>query len=147
MRLFIIPILLIFTTVSYGQQDFDKELEVADKHFQQEEYANALKLYTHLLAQKPRDLDLNYKYGTCLSMTSDNPESSIKHLLYAEKEGVSDEKIAFFIGRAYEMTEEYQSALNYYNRYIAVASVDKIKELSVTERIKSCKKVLKVSDN
>jgi len=147
MKLFVISILLIFATVSYGQKDLDTALKRANEHFQQEEYADALKLYTSLLAQNPRDSDLNYKYGTCLSMTSENPETAIKYLLYAEKEGVSDEEIAFFIGRVYEMTEDYQSALSYYKRYIAVASEEKTVDLGVKERIKSCENALLKSTN
>jgi tetratricopeptide (TPR) repeat protein len=142
MRSFFVIFLLLIPFFG-SAQDFKKELKEANKLFKSQEYSAAQKKYKKLLDIKPADVDLAYKYGACVVMTSPDNEQALKYLKHAEKSGKSDKEIAFFMGKAYENNKDYANAIVYYERFMAVADKEQLKNLKVKKCIKSCKKMLK----
>lgn len=141
MKFLLLSFLLVTTAVTYGQKK--KEVKEANKLFKQGEYTEAMPLFKKFINMDPTNVDYIYKYGGCAVMVTEHTDEALKYLLKAEELGKKDEEIAFFIGVGYEKKEEYQKAIDYFERFSAVASKDEVKNLKVKKRIKSCKKLLK----
>lgn len=137
----ILSLAVLFIGLSaFGQSQ--KELrKSADKHFKSGEYVDALPIYRELINLVPSNTTYCYKYGACVVMLNKNNEEALKYLLQAEKSGKSDKEVAFFIGKAYENKGNYEFAIDYYERFLAVADKEEIKKLKVKHALKSCRKM------
>lgn len=140
MRLILI-IGLLYCLPSFAQKK--KEVKEADRLFKNEQYEEALPLYRKFINMDANNIDYVYKYGGCLVMVTDQVDEALKMLLKAEELGKSDLEITYFIGRAYEKKEAYEQAIEYYERFSAVATKEDLKKLKVKKRIKQCKKAQK----
>ena len=116
MKTIVLVIGLILTSISFSQ-----DIKKADKLFKAEQYEQAMVIYKKQLDIDPTDMNVGYKYGSCVVMLNKDNDNAIQMLSIAEKSGKSDKEIAFFLSRAYENKKEYAKALEYYERFNAVA--------------------------
>ena len=141
MRVVLSILFIAFIGISFSQDK--KEVKEADKLFKGEEYEKCLPMYRKFINMNSNNVDYVYKYGSCLVMVTDKVDEALKFLLKAEESGKKDEEIAYFIGRAYEKKEDYEKAIDYYEKFNIAATKERSKQLKVKKRIKSCKKALK----
>ena len=106
MKNFLLIIGLVLTSISFGQ-----DLKKADKLFKAEQYEEAMVIYKKQLDIDPTNMNVGYKYGSCVVMLNKDNDKAIEMLSIAEKSGKSDKEIAFFLGRAYENKKNYSKAL------------------------------------
>jgi hypothetical protein len=97
----------------------EAEMKVqADKLFDSEQYLEATPLYLRLLSLQPRDLNYNYKYGTCLLFNSNRKQEAIRYLNAA----VNDPNVAaeayYFLGKALHLNYQFNEAIKNYNFYL-----------------------------
>jgi tetratricopeptide (TPR) repeat protein len=122
---------------------FSQDIKKADKLFKAELYEEAMVIYKKQLDIDPTNMNIGYKFGSCIVMLNKDNNMAIEMLIIAEKSGKTDKEIAFFLGRAYENKKEYAKALEYYERFKLAADKEQLKKLKVKTRIKACKKALK----
>lgn len=132
--IFLIIILLV-TTMVYGQVDtpFDKnhitdkkqlseankKIKAGDKLFAMGKgrYIDALTLYLEANKINPNNADLNYKIGICYLFTTDK-QLGLEHLTKAKKLNPQvNYEISYYLGRAYHLNHQFDSASIYYNEF------------------------------
>ncbi|MFN6038496.1 MAG: tetratricopeptide repeat protein, partial [Bacteroidota bacterium] len=117
----------------------DEQKKLAEKLFAQEDYANAFKLYSTLLAHYPKEPLYNYKIGVCILNVGDengDRKSCIHYLEVAkQKANELDKEVYFYMGRAYHVNYDFDDAIIYYQEYKSVASQSSIKKMNVDHEI------------
>ncbi|MFN5459880.1 MAG: hypothetical protein ACK5AY_08220 [Bacteroidota bacterium] len=117
----------------------EEQKKLAQKLFEEEDYGQAFKLYSTLLAHYPKDPLFNYRIGVCILNVGDEKgdrKSAIHYLEIAKSKAKELEKeLLFYLGRAYHINYDFDDALLYYNEYRSSASESSIKKLKVDHEI------------
>ena len=117
---YIFIVLLTFfglkTNLSFGQTT-EQIREQADKLFEKEQFVEATPLYLKLLTSAPRDIDINYRYGTCLLFSGNKRLESFKYLNFAVSNETVDKKAFFYLGKAQHFNYQFAEAIVNYNKY------------------------------
>jgi epidermal growth factor receptor substrate 15 len=121
-KLNLLRFLLVNVFLLQGLFLFSQESEAdikakAEKSFKNENYVEASKLYSQLLAFNKTDAFYNYRYGVCLIYNSRKKQDAIKHLIFASKEPNFDPEVYFYLGKAYHLNFEFGEAIQYYETY------------------------------
>jgi tetratricopeptide (TPR) repeat protein len=126
----------------YSQSD---RKEKADELFDQGKFVEAFGHYTQLLANNPRNEELNFKYAVCYIFKGefDSIDEPLKHLDYAKEKGFIDKKFDFYVAIAYEQIQDFEKAIEFYQNYLRTVGKQEAKELEIKKRIKKCKKASK----
>lgn len=119
----------------------------ADLLFDQGKFVEATPLYSKILAQQPRDYEVNFRYGTCLLYNSHNKEEAIRYLSYAVKGADIDKRAFYYLGRAYHLNYQFNEAIIQYEKFKSVANPAQIKTLEVDQQILACKNGKKLLSN
>ena len=90
----------------------------ADKLFDSEQYLEATPLYLRLLSLQPRDLNYNYKYGTCLLFNSNRKQEALKYLNAAVNDPNAAPEAYYFLGKALHLNYQFNEAIKNYNFYL-----------------------------
>jgi hypothetical protein len=113
----ILAVFLLLSSVLFAQTEAEMKVQ-ADKFFDNEQYLDATPLYLRLLALQPKDVQYNYKYGTCLLYNSNYKSGAIKYLTYAVN---NDPNIVpeayYFLGKALHFNYQFNDAIKYYSLY------------------------------
>jgi tetratricopeptide (TPR) repeat protein len=96
----------------------------AENYYLDKDYRNALSGYEQYLIGVKFDKLVAYKAGICATRLGIG-KRGITHLLSARKAGLSDNYLPFWLGRAYHMDEQLDSADKYFNQYLDVFPIDK----------------------
>ena len=144
MKYSLIVILALFTcwtatNLSYGQETIQEKRERADKLFDEGKWLEAEQLYASVIANQPRDYDLNFRYGACLVNGSRNIEVAIARLQYASTSASTDIRVHYFLGRAYHLNYQFNEAITAYQKFKQLATPKDLKEYSVDIDINACK--------
>lgn len=126
------------TSLSYAQETLQEKRERADQLFDDEKWLEAEPLYASVIANRPRDYDLNFRYGACLVNGSRNIEDAISRLLYASTSGSTDIRVHYFLGRAYHLNYQFNEALSAYKKFQQLASPKELKDYPVEVDISAC---------
>jgi predicted nucleic acid-binding Zn-ribbon protein len=86
--------------------------------FEQEQFAAAYPLYSQLVSLKPNDPDYNFRFGATSLYTSVPKETAIKHLTFAIKKGCTDNRVHFYLGKAYHLNYDFTKAATSYKTYL-----------------------------
>lgn len=94
--------------------------------FKDGNYAEAQIAYESLLNKSSRDIKYNYYYGICLLQNNHNIPQAVKSLKYASVKGVSRDAY-YYLGRAYQLSYQFEEAIAQYNRFLKYASASDIR--------------------
>ena len=109
---------LLFLSVQEGYaQSVTAIKKRADAAFEKKEYENAKVDYRQLLAQNQKNLELNYKYATCIYFTEDikNARKYFDFIL-AKKDAVFPLETYYYIGKIYQHQYYFETAIQQFNR-------------------------------
>ncbi len=124
--------------------DFNPDRDVATRAFNNEDFSTALKHYRALLDRFSADPVYKYYTGACMVELKENPDkakvlikdaiinsSSIRHV---------PSKAWYFLGRAYQLSGDYDLAVDAYDTYKDAARRREIKDLGINELIAECER-------
>ena len=109
---------LLFLSVQEGYaQSVTAIKKRADAAFEKKEYENAKVDYRQLPAQNQKNLELNYKYATCIYFTEDikNARKYFDFIL-AKKDAVFPLETYYYIGKIYQHQYYFETAIQQFNR-------------------------------
>lgn len=109
---------MLFLTVQNGfAQSVTAIKKRADAAFEKKEYESAKVDYRQLLAQNQKNLELNYKYATCIYFTEDikNARKYFDFIL-AKKDAVFPLETYYYIGKIYQHQYYFETAIQQFNR-------------------------------
>ncbi|MEX1002939.1 MAG: tetratricopeptide repeat protein, partial [Crocinitomicaceae bacterium] len=135
MKLIPLVVLLFFCSVPAFAQTLEEKQQKADELFESQQYEAAAKIYSEVLSQKPRDYEVNFRYGTCLIFTSHDKQEAIKYLAYSVKSPSIDKRAYYFLGRAYHLNYQFKEAEKYYQKFKEQASTKQLKEYNVDAQL------------
>ena len=108
---------LLFLTVQKGYaQSVTAIKKRADAAFEKKEYESAKVDYRQLLAQNQKNLELNYKYATCIYFTEDIKNArKYFDLILAKKDAVFPLETYYYIGKIYQHQYYFETAIQQFN--------------------------------
>jgi hypothetical protein len=142
--------LLASFTVSYAQAGFESEEELkkkAKQYFTQNNYVEALPLFSQLLSNYPKDPEYNYKYGACMLFVVENKNEALRYLEFAAARPNVDPEAIFYLGKGYHLNYRFQEAIDKYNEFKTKASPKIHPNYLVDEHIQMCNNGLKLLRN
>tara|TARA_R110000737_G_scaffold164641_2_gene192316 strand:- start:16570 stop:23991 length:7422 start_codon:yes stop_codon:yes gene_type:complete len=113
-------------------------LDQANKYFKDEKFVEATPLYLRLLSLQPKNIDYNYRYGTCLLFNSNKKQESMRYLKYATESGQVDPEAYFYMGRSYHLNYLFNDAVRSYDQYASVAGQKAADKQEVSHLIQMC---------
>jgi hypothetical protein len=126
----------VYSQSSSTMGDIKKQ---ADKQFEDEQYSEAYKLYSQLVANYPKDPVYNYRLGVCMIFSEPDKKKCISYLKFAVSNPVDDTKEArFYLGKAYHVNYLFDEAIKNYDEFKKTASSSQLKKLKVDHEIKAC---------
>src|ERR1035437_7687467 len=134
---------------AFSQNVFSSEDDMkkqANRLFDEEEYTKAYPLFSQLLSLYPKDLQYNYKFGTCLLFAGNDKGKAIPYIEYAakrQKQGV-DKEVFFFLAKAYHLNYRFADAIRLYTTYKGIASSRMAEKLDVDRQIEMCQNGLRL---
>lgn len=147
-RFLLVLALLFASIVAYPQYASEAELKkAAEKLFIDENYAEALPLFSQLLSLYPKDPDYNYKLGACMLFAEEDKEKGLKYLNFATGKANVDPEAYFFEGRAYHLNYEFDKAVESYTKFKSLSKSKVSNRLNVDYELERCrqgKKLLSV---
>ena len=121
----------------------EEQIKLAEKLYQEEDYGQAFKLYSTLLAHYPKDPKFNYRIGVCILNVGDDKGDRKPAIHYLEiaknKFNELDKEVLFYLGRAYHVNYDFDDAILYYNEYKAIASINNSKKLKIDHQIQTAR--------
>ena len=130
---------LVFLFASFtifGQTESELK-ENADKLFEEEQYIDVTSSYLRLLSLNPKNVDYNFRYGTCLLFNSYQKKEALRYLRYAAAQNEVDRRAYYFYGKALHLNFQFDEAIKYYQKYISKRQ-KKDKRYSVEREIEMC---------
>lgn len=116
----------------------DELTERAAQLFEEKQFAEAYPLYSQLVSLRPKDADLNFRFGTCTIFSGESREDAIKHLLFAEKRGATDIRLRYYLGKAYHLNYQFAKAKTQYQMYLDGISPKEKNPLPAKRNIAMC---------
>lgn len=107
--------------VSVRSQTSTDVLQQALEQFNNKEYREALDNFNIVLDMYPKDPELNYYSGICLTELNHNLNTAIYRLKLASLGTVAPD-VYYYLGKANYQLDHYDEALNYFNRFSDYAS-------------------------
>ena len=108
---------LLFLTVQEGYaQSVTAIKKRADAAFEKKEYESAKVDYRQLLAQNQKNLELNYKYATCIFYTEDIKNARKYYdFILAKKDAVFPLETYYYLGKIYQHQYYFETAIQQFN--------------------------------
>jgi len=95
--------LLAFSSVSLAQYSSEEELKkAANTFFNEENFIEALPLFSQLLSTYPKDVNYNYKYGACYLFATRDKEKSINYLSFAVSKATVEILAYYYMAKDYQ---------------------------------------------
>ncbi|MBK3517535.1 SPOR domain-containing protein [Carboxylicivirga marina] len=94
--------------------------------FKEGNYLDAEEAYRYLLKKYDRETKYNYYYGICLLQNNNDISQAVKRLKYAALKGVSRDAY-YYLGRAYQLSYQFEEAIKQYERFLKYASASDIR--------------------
>lgn len=137
---YLLTIVLLFcsTIAVFSQETIEEAKKRANELFQDEKYAEAMPVYLRLLADSPRDHNINYRYGTCLLYNPSKNQDVFKYLSYAVLNPDVEFEANYFLAKAYHLNYQFNDALKYYQIYQQKAGANAKPSLDVKRQIEMC---------
>ena len=121
---------------AHHTEDIRKE---ADKLFDDDEFTSAYKLYAQLVANFPKDPELNFRLGVCMIYSEPDKKKCLPYLEFAaSRPADSPKESKSYLGKAYHINYRFDEAIKCYNEYKSLGSSAKQKKLQVDREIRAC---------
>ncbi len=128
---------LVTVCITFGQ-NVEKEMKKsADKLFAEEQYVAATNTYLSLLSLYPSSSEYNYKYGACLLYNSAKKQTAIKFLATAISDPAVDPIAYYFLGKAFHLNYQFNSAITNYQLFLTKSS-DEVRKKEVRRQLEMC---------
>jgi len=137
----ILILILLICPYFLGAQSFKNETDLikqANESFENEEYVNALPLFSQLVSLHPKSADYNFKFGTCVIYSGVDRETAIKHLNFSIKRSVADPRAYYYMGMAKHLNYEFTEAKKFYSDFAKKADDKLLKKLNAERQIEMC---------
>lgn len=160
--------IILFTTLFlvslnfYAQENTDpKEIFMdAEYYILYEDYKEALPLYQKLYNSEKHDAYVNYRIGECYLNIPGLKEKAIPYLEKASenispkfkegsfKETTAPEQTLFYLGKAYQINNKLDKAIEYYEKFKSSLEVDDIYNIDyVEQQIQTCLNAKELMNN
>ena len=143
--------LLAFSSVSLAQYSSEEELKkAANTFFNEENFIEALPLFSQLLSTYPKDVNYNYKYGACYLFATRDKEKSINYLSFAVSKATVEPLAYYYMAKAYHHNYDFASAIVYYNKYKTKSTAKEHQKYQIDRQVEMCEngqKLLKKINN
>jgi tetratricopeptide (TPR) repeat protein len=127
---------IVFSLISIsGKSDGNEENAI--KLFKSKQYEEALPLFSELIKSYPTDTIFYYYTGVCLVETNHFGDQA-KNTLMVASQGTVPGDVNYFIGKNFQATNFFDSALTYYNLFKESAKSKEIKTVELKEKISMC---------
>lgn len=123
---------------AWAQETLAQKKERADQLFKDKNWIQAEALYGSIIADDPKNHDLNFRYGTCLLYGSKNKEEAIRRLRFAVTGAGIDNRAYYYLGRAYHLNYQFNDAIKQYTKFKQIATATDLKELDVEADLLAC---------
>ena len=135
--LFAILFLLTKVNAQYASQEELKK--AAQTFFDEENYIDALPLYSQLLSLYPKDPDYNYKYGASYFYGNREKENALKYLRFAITKPNVNPQAFYFLATALHHEYLFAEAELNYNRFKEKGLTPDIEKFQVDRKIEMCR--------
>ena len=142
-RIFKIFLLIIlFASSSFAQKGYknpEEYAKAADKLFEKGEFQKAFVYYQTLRSNDMGNPDYNFRLGVCMMYSE--PERKERPIYYFEialKFNIEDNRVYYYLGRAYHNNYRFAEAKTSYEQYKILASGRLIKSFDIDRRIQEC---------
>lgn len=133
----LLGLFLVTVCITFGQ-NVEKEMKKsADKLFAEEQYVAATNTYLSLLSLYPSSSEYNYKYGACLLYNSAKKQTAIKFLATAISDPAVDPIAYYFLGKAFHLNYQFNSAITNYQLFLTKSS-DEVRKKEVRRQLEMC---------
>ncbi|MCC6372693.1 MAG: PD40 domain-containing protein [Bacteroidia bacterium] len=132
-------LLLLCPVFNQAQTSLEEVKKEANKLFEDDEFTQAYKFYSQLVANYPKDPEYNYRLGVCMIYSEPDKKKCLPFLKSAAanpKEAPKD--VNFYLGKAYHINYLFDEAIKCYNAFKSTASSSLQKKLQVDREIKAC---------
>jgi tetratricopeptide (TPR) repeat protein len=96
----------------------------AENYYLDKDYRNALIGFEEYLLNIQFDKKVSFKAGICATRLGIG-KRAVQHIKAAKKSGEIDNYLPFWLGRAFHLDEQWDSASKYFNEYLDVFPIDK----------------------
>lgn len=120
--------------LSEGEQEVENK---ANAFFEDENYAEALHLFSRLLSTHPKDPDYNYAYGVCLIEENKDLDKALTFLNFTLK-NIEKPSAIYYIGKVWHMKYKFDDAIKFYTQFKEKAKKEDLKKFPVDRQIKMC---------
>ncbi len=114
------------------------------EYFKAGNYNDAEKVYEYLLGKYPRDGRYNFYMGICQVKNRSDISGAIKKLNYAKIKGISKD-VYYYLGRAHQLSYNYEEAINNYKTFLKTASSSDLRVEKASAFIEECNNGKKIS--
>jgi tetratricopeptide (TPR) repeat protein len=135
--LFFLSFFFFHLSIAQSFKEGRTEQEIEQKafvFFDGEEFSKALPLYQDLINVYPQDPEYNYYLGVCQVEVNENIRQAILHLKIASTKNVNA-SVPYYLGRAFHMNYEFNSAIRYYRKF---SEYYKKKSIGIDRLIEMC---------
>ncbi|MBN1388028.1 MAG: SPOR domain-containing protein [Bacteroidales bacterium] len=134
---------IIFCLPVFAQDpDFVPDRDIAERAFNNEDYTTALKHYRALLDRFSADPVYKYHTGACMVELNENPDRAKllidDAIINSSSIRQVPSKAWYFLGRAYQLSGDFDLAAEAYNTFKGYARRKEIKALGINELIEEC---------
>ena len=140
-RIIVLFLVFIFTVFNVTSQNLKPDEKLIEEkgiiHFNDGEFPKALFYFNKLLEIYPRDPFFNYYAGVSHTELKTQLDEAIYQLKIASLKDVPD-NVYFYLGKANHVSEKYDDALKYYERYLSIGDKKEIEEFQVQRLLRMC---------
>ena len=136
LRLFLLFLALNFIFDIQAQKDIEQKKR-ADNYFQNQQYSTAINEYRQLLAQNQKNMEINFKYATCLFYTEDIKQSMRYFDLVLNQSEVPVDAY-FYRAKIYQHQYNFTKAIQLFTKYLELKP-KKEQNLDAQTEINFCK--------
>ncbi len=111
----------------------------AEKYFLEENYQEAYKAYSQLVANFPKDPIFNYRLGVSMLFAEPDKSKAKKYLDVASQyRNEIPKAYLFYMGKFYHYNYEFDQAIKFYDNYKLLVKKAEADKLKVDNEIKAC---------
>lgn len=131
--------MLVFTNVNAQYASQDELKKAAQTFFDEENYIEALPLYSQLLSLYPKDPEYNYKYGASYFFGNREKEEALKYLTFAAGKPNVNPQAFYFLGLALHHEYRFSEAEVNYKKFKEKGTPKDIQDFQVDRKIEMCR--------
>ncbi|MCK5847278.1 MAG: PD40 domain-containing protein, partial [Bacteroidales bacterium] len=126
--------------IAQDHDNLDDYIKQADKLFENNDFVAAYPYYQTLRSNNSDNADYNFRLGVCMMFSeSENKTRPIKYFVDAIDLEIEDNRVYYYLGRAYHNNYRFSDAQEAYTNYQKFANKRKVRSFDIEKRIVECK--------